>query len=105
MQIKYVGPFDAVELDGVGVVAAGQTIDVDPAVAGHAPSPRLAAAHLELHAAIGALDHELAKALREEIIGLDPGAGLLAQSDNWQAVTTTKSSKAATSEGDGTNVP
>lgn len=96
MQVKYVGPFDAVELDGFGIVASGQVIDIAADVAGRAPDPRVEAAHLELHDAIAALDHERAKALREEIIGLDAGSGLLAQPSNWQAVTT-KSSKAAAS--------
>lgn len=96
MQVKYVGPLDAVELIGYGDVKHGQVIDVPAELAGHAPEPRLAAAHLELHEATTAIDHERCKALREEIIGLDSGAGLLAQVDNWQAVTT-KSSKAAAS--------
>ena len=96
MQVKYVGPFDALELDAVGVVKRGDVIDVPADVAGRAPDARIDAAHLELHAAIEALDHERAKALREEIIGLDAGAGLLAQPANWQAVPS-KSSKAAAS--------
>lgn len=96
MQVKYVGPFDAVELDGVGEVKQGAVIDVPAELAGHAPDPRIEAAHLELRDAVAALDHERAKALREEIIGLDHGAGLLAQSGNWQAVAkSTKSTPSA----------
>lgn len=94
MKVKYVGPFDGVELDGFGTVKNGETIDVPDTVAGHAPDPRVDVAHRELHAAIEALDHEAAKALREEIIGLDAGVGLLAQPGNWEAVSS-KSSKAA----------
>ena len=104
MQVKYIGPFDAVELEGLGIVAAGQIIDVSDEMAGRAPDARVAAAHLELHDAISNLEHERAAALREEIINLDVGAGLLAQSGNWQAVTT-KQSKAAASQGDGPDVP
>jgi hypothetical protein len=96
MQVKYVGPFDSVELDGFGDVKHGQVIDVPPEVAGHAPDPRVETAHVELRDAVETLDHERAKALREEIIGLDVGSGLLAQPSNWQAVTT-KSSKTAVS--------
>lgn len=90
MKVKYVGPFDAVELDGIGVVRNGATIDVADSVAGRPPSPRVEPAHLELRDAIEALDHDRAVALREEIIGLDHGSGLLAQPANWQAVTTSK---------------
>lgn len=58
---------------------AGVPVLVPADIAGHAPDPRLEAAHLELRAAIEALDHNLAAALRDEILELDPGAGLLAQ--------------------------
>jgi hypothetical protein len=96
MKVRNVSPLGALELVGFGVVDAGATIDVPDEFAGHAPDPRVAAAHLELAAAVAALDHTLAVELREEIIGLDPGAGLLAQVDNWQPVT--KSSKPAIAE-------
>jgi hypothetical protein len=96
MQVKYTGPFDAVELDGFGEVKHGETIDVPAELAGKAPDARVDAAHAELAEATAALDHERCKALREEIIGLDHGAGLLAQVSNWQAVTkSTKSTPSA----------
>jgi hypothetical protein len=95
MQVKYIGPFDAIELDGVGIVKQGETVDVSAEAAGRPPVARVEAAHAELGAAVGALDHERAKALREEIVDLDHGAGLLAQTSNWQAVS--KSSKSAAS--------
>ena len=98
MQVKYIGPFDAVELEGVGIVAAGQIIDVSDEVAGRAPDARVAAAHRELHEAISNLEHERAAALREEIIGLDVGAGLLAQSGNWQAVAAKAAKSTAVAE-------
>lgn len=92
MKVRNISPLGALELPGFGEVPAGGVIDV-PAdgppgtvFAGRPPAARVQPAHLELAAAIEALDHELAAALREEIIGLDPGAGLLAQSDNWQPV-------------------
>lgn len=94
MQVKYVGPFDAVEVDGVGIVKHGETVDVPAELAGRPPAARVEAAHVELRDAVAALDHERAKALREEIVDLDHGAGLLAQSGVWQAVSS-KSSKAA----------
>jgi hypothetical protein len=84
--LKYVGPHDAVEVIGFGEVKRGDTLSVPAAVAGRSPSPRLAVAMVELDAAITAIDHDLAKALREEIIDLDHGDGLLAQPSNWEAV-------------------
>jgi len=66
--------------------------------AGRPPVPRLAAAHLELHEAISALDHPGAAALREEIIGLDPGAGLLAQAGTWEPAATTVKKAAVSGE-------
>jgi len=101
MQVTYIGPFDAVELDGVGVVTNGVPFDVSAEVAGSAPDPRVDAAHLELRDAVGALEHERAKALREEIIGLDHGSGLLAQSGNWVAVSKSKKK----SDADGPDIP
>jgi hypothetical protein len=96
MQVKYVGPFDAIELDGFGEVKHGDVIDVPADVAGRAPDARVDAAHAELAVAVAALDHERAKALREEIIGLDHGAGLLGQPGNWQApAKSTKSTQTA----------
>jgi hypothetical protein len=91
MNITYVGPHDAVEIDSIAVVCKrGETISVAADVAGKPPSPRVAAAHAELHAAITAIDHDLAAALRAEIVTLDYGSGLLAQPDNWQPAKETK---------------
>lgn len=83
MQIIYVGPFDAVDVDGFGTVQRDTPISVPSELAGRPPVPRLAAAMTELHEAIGAIDHDRAVALREEITGLDAGSGLLAQPSNW----------------------
>lgn len=91
MKIRYVGPHDAVDVDGLGTVQRGEVIDVAAEVAGRVPSPRVVAAHLELAAAVEAIDHDGAQALREEIVGLDVGAGLLAQSDVWELVAAKKS--------------
>lgn len=100
MQVKYVGPFDAIELDGVGVVNHGETVDVAAELAGRPPSARVEAAHAELRDAVAALDHERAKALREEIVDLDHGAGLLAQPGNWQPVGASKSTSKAAAGGE-----
>jgi hypothetical protein len=64
-------------------VKPGETIDVPADVAGTPPDPRIDVAMLELRAAVAAIDHHRAVALREEIAGLDFGSGLLAQSDVW----------------------
>jgi hypothetical protein len=91
MLIRYVGPYDAVEIDGVpGSVKRGETVDVPAAVAGKAADPRLEAAHLEHAAAVAAIDHVGAMRLRDEILTLDAGSGLLAQSANFEAVKAAK---------------
>jgi hypothetical protein len=96
LKVRNISPLGALDLPGVGLVDAGAVIEVpadgEPGTvfAGRPPAARLAAAHLELHAAISALDHPGAAALREEIIGLDPGAGLLAQAGTWEPVTVKK---------------
>jgi hypothetical protein len=53
MQISYVGPFDEVEVPGVGVVKRGESVSVASELAGRVPSDE------------------------------DLGAGLLAQPSNW----------------------
>jgi hypothetical protein len=88
VQIRYIGPHDAVELPGHPAIPKGSTVNVDPDLAGHPPAARLLAAHLEHHQAIQDHDHPGAIRLRDEIVGLDPGAGLLAQPDNWEPVPT-----------------
>jgi hypothetical protein len=59
--IRYVGPFEEVEVDGLGSVKRGEVVQAPPDLAGRAPS--------------GSPDDE----------GYDPGVGLLAQTDNWQS--------------------
>ena len=56
MQIKYVGPFDAVEVPGFGEVKRNETVSVPSELAGSTPSED------------------------------DPGSGLLAQPSNWAPV-------------------
>jgi hypothetical protein len=82
MNLTYVGPFDAVEVAGQ-IVKHGETISFSSDIAGRAPDPRIDAAHLELADAVASLDHDRAIALRDEIIGLDHGTGLLGQPSNW----------------------
>ena len=97
MQIVYVGPFESVDFldDGSRRTAVrGTPIDASPALAGKSPDPRIEAAHAEHRAAVLALDHNLAKALEAEIVGLDYGSGLLAQAGNWQPVAAPKAAKA-----------
>ena len=91
MNIRYIGPFDAVEV-GAQIFARGVTVSVPSELAGRVPDPRVAVAHAELRDAIGALDHNLAVALRDEIIGLDAGEGLLAQ-ECWELVPAEKTKK------------
>lgn len=83
MKVTYVGPHDAVDVVGVGTVARGDTVDIPDEIAGRQPDPTLEQAHRDLATAIGATDHNRAKELREHILELDPGAGLLAQIDAW----------------------
>ena len=83
MQIIYVGPFDAVDLDGYGTVTRDAPLSVSSDVAGRPPAPRLAIAMQELADAVAAIDHDRAAALRAEIVDLDSGTGLLAQPSNW----------------------
>lgn len=80
-----------IEVNGVAVdVEPGVTIEVPGSVAGHPPSPRLAEIlDVELPAAAAARDHELTRALKAELVGVDWGEGLLAQPDNWQPVAKT----------------
>lgn len=103
MLVKYIGT-DPRELDGLGVVQPGDTIEVpdvgEPGTifAGRAPSARYVAAMAELRAAHVAADHERRVALVREITGwiddsgvthpaLDDGEGLLQQHELWQPAT------------------
>lgn len=81
MKIMYVGPSDAVDCVG-RVWKRNEPQDIEPAVAGRAPAKRVAAAMAELQQAIADRDHTRAAELREELVGLDFGEGLLAQ-DVW----------------------
>lgn len=54
-------------------------VDVPDDVAGRPPDERLEQLMLDHRAAVEAHDHEGARALKEEIVGVDPGSGLLAQ--------------------------
>lgn len=93
VKVKYVGPFDAVEVVGL-VVKRDQTFEVDETVAGHPPEQRWTQALVELRDATSARpDHVRAARLRAELAGLDPGDGLLAQTDNFQPVNPGKAAK------------
>lgn len=83
MKVTYLGPHDAVDVVGVGTVARGDTVDIPDEIAGRRPDPTLEQAHADLAEAIAATNHNRAKELREHILELDPGAGLLAQTDAW----------------------
>jgi hypothetical protein len=84
--LRYIGSHDAVELDGVGVVARGDLLSVPTQLAGRKPEKRYSEAMDELVEAMSIQSHEDAARLRDEIVGLDPGEGLLAQTENWETV-------------------
>ena len=92
-KVRYIGPIDEIELPDGTTVKRNHQVDVDDDLAGSSPEPRLAEAMLELRDAVEAFDHHLAVKLRHEIAGLDYGSGLLAQVDNWEAVTATAKKK------------
>ncbi len=101
--VRHIGTNGPVDLEGFGTVAPGQIIQV-PAegapgtvFAGRRPAARVEKAHLELAAAIADHDHPRAAELREEIVGLEPGSGLLAQTANWEAVKAPAAEKPSTS--------
>lgn len=58
---------------------SGVAVDVPDEIAGRSPDPGLEAAMDAHRAAVTARDHNEAARLRDVIIGMDPGAGLLAQ--------------------------
>lgn len=63
MKLTYTGPHDEVEIPSAGVVCKrGDSVEVPASIAGRAPSAKKDADGNE-----------------------DPGEGLLAQADNWQA--------------------
>jgi len=102
--IRYVGPFDEVEIAATGdFVKQGEVIEVDAELAGRPPGARLAEARDELAAlieqgapkpaadvltadelaAIAAYQDDV-HALEAEVATADAGVGLLAQETNWQ---------------------
>lgn len=89
--ISLIPPAD-LTVAGLGDVYAGQPVDVPRAMAGVATDPRREPAMHELKAAIEAIDHEAAQALRDEIAGLEAGYGLLAQ--GWALAAPAKSAPA-----------
>lgn len=93
--MKLIPPAD-LDVVGLGRVFAGQPVDVPADLAGRRPDPRLDPAMHELAAATAAADHRRAAALRDEISGLDYGAGLLAQ--GWQPAADAKPKKKDTTE-------
>jgi hypothetical protein len=86
--VKYIGPSDAVDVDGVGTVKRGETVSVLTVIAGRKPEARFLAACEELVEAMAAQSHDDAARLRDEIVGLDAGEGLLAQTAVWESVAT-----------------
>jgi len=90
--MKLIPPAD-LDIPGFGRVYAGQPVDIPAELAGRPPDPRLEPAMVDLAAAVAAIDHHAAAQLREEIAGLDYGAGLLAQ--GWPVA---EGKKKATSE-------
>jgi hypothetical protein len=71
MRIKYVGPHDAVDVDGLGTIKQGQTVECPDSLAGSAP-----------HVALEKVEEPDGAESEREVH--DPGDGLLAQVDNWQ---------------------
>lgn len=84
MKITYVGGFDAVELDNPArTVKRGETIDVPVAIAGRPPADRVAEIMTELADPAVYVDHYRRSALTAELVDVDHGVGLLAQTTNW----------------------
>lgn len=79
MGTKMLIPPADLDVAGLGSVYAGQAVEVDDDMAGVAPDPRIEKASIELNEAIARQDHETAAELREEIIDLEHGRGLLAR--------------------------
>lgn len=89
MRIRFVGVNGAVVIPDLGgqVIEPGQVFEVSDAMGGRPPVPRIAEAMEELRVATADPNlHHVARALREELIGLDYGAGLLAQPSNFEPV-------------------
>lgn len=89
------------DVPGLGSVQAGVAVDVPDHIAGRPEDPRREAAMIEHAAAVAAINHEAAARLRDEIIDLDMGEGLLAQ--GWLRAPTTKTPKDKTASDPGDN--
>lgn len=107
MRVRNISPLGALELDGIGIVEAGATVDVPADLAGRPPSAEYLKALDDMVTAVQNVDHQAARDLRKAITGyidvdgtevppLDRGAGLLAQPDNWEPVTLKKGAQSAT---------
>ncbi len=87
-------------IPGVGETDEHGIIDVSDEVAGRPPDARRDEVMVAHRAAVVAIDHEGARALMAELVGLDVGAGLLAQ-DTWKPYgTKAKADVASKQEGD-----
>ena len=86
MKIRFIGVNGAIVIPDLGahIIEPGDVFEVSDALGGRPPSPRIALAMEELRIATGdPTKHHVAAALRDELIGLDCGAGLLAQDANF----------------------
>lgn len=81
MNVQYIGPFDSVEIPGVGHVARGGSISVSSEVAGHPASSQYRATHSAL---LTEQNAQKRASLRRTLSREDAGSGLLAQHDCWQ---------------------
>jgi hypothetical protein len=69
---------DGVGFVPLGTVKAGVPVEVPDWAVGRSPDPRVEECCREINAATGSLLHDRRAALKEELIGLDTGSGLLA---------------------------
>ena len=93
MKIRFVGVNGAIVIPDLGgqVIEPGAVFEVSDVMGGRPPAPRIAEAMEELRVATADPNlHHVARALREEILGLDYGAGLLAQDTNFVPAGTPK---------------
>lgn len=90
--ITYIGRHDRVDVDEIGRVddngvARGETVEVPDELAGTPPDARfLVIMYEELPAAAARLDHQAQRDLKEELIDLSAGSGLLAAHRQWAPV-------------------
>ena len=88
-KVVCVSPFAPLEVNVQGrwlTVGRDAVVDVPAEVAGRVPSAAWLQAQVDLYAAEHAVprSHEECARLRALVIDSDPGAGLLAQPENWQ---------------------